>query len=232
VRAGAAARPGSQPPARLARLDPLPPRPRPQDIVADALISNAQLETVVYANQRFGHRLLGGARAGFFLVRRPPPCCGGPGAQGAPWAPRQRWPAARPRSPPLRAARASRRPTPRPRPPTHRVPPVPGRRRRRGQGAPDRGADPRVLRDRRGARAVGLDQVGAPTPGGARWGRGAAGPPARRPGGCGATECAAARGAGRRLRTRTSMRARPQHPSPPAARPLRPPAAALRQDAQ
>ena len=41
-----------------------------QDIVDSGAISNAQLETVVYANQRFQQRQPDGARAGFFLVRR------------------------------------------------------------------------------------------------------------------------------------------------------------------
>lgn len=40
-----------------------------QDIVEARAISNAQLETIVYAYQRFGMRLPDGARAGFFLVR-------------------------------------------------------------------------------------------------------------------------------------------------------------------
>lgn len=45
--------------------------PSRQDIVNNGAISNAQLETVVYANQRFNQRLPGNARAGFFLVRPP-----------------------------------------------------------------------------------------------------------------------------------------------------------------
>jgi hypothetical protein len=37
--------------------------------VSSAAISNAQLETIIYAYQRFEQRLPDGARAGFFLVR-------------------------------------------------------------------------------------------------------------------------------------------------------------------
>jgi hypothetical protein len=51
--------------------------------VAAASISNAQLETVVYANQRFAQRLPGGARAGFFLVG---PGGGGTAVEGWRWA--------------------------------------------------------------------------------------------------------------------------------------------------
>jgi hypothetical protein len=56
---------------RLPRLmlAPVPRITPPQDIVAQPAISNAQLETVIYANQRFQQRLPDGSRAGFFLVR-------------------------------------------------------------------------------------------------------------------------------------------------------------------
>jgi hypothetical protein len=135
------------PPVTLGSVRPSPPRSRSsQDIVTGAAISSAQLETIIYACQRFQQRLPDGSRAGFFLVRQGTHTTLGEGRQRGAACGTAAWP-------PHHTA-ANTRPTPRNDtasscPPAKHAaracPPFAGRWRGRGQGPPDCRPHARIL---------------------------------------------------------------------------------------